>query len=281
MVAIYNAATNAVVERYAYTAYGVCQFLDASFGSLTASAYDWTALYTGRALDDESGLYYYRIRYYHSALGVFVGRDFAESDINPFRYCGNNPAGRVDPTGLFCDNLCSSEHASSDVKVDDVALKQANRKIRPEVEESLIHAVKGLLLLNSLKTLVEGAQGGAEAAGAGADAAYELFIHAAVDAIEKLLPVLEKGLAKTNGIRIWVHLDAKCCEYEWCCCWKRLNWQEPDNGGWVPCLAHGKDREFGFDFDAKNAIANAIPGCVRNAIREFKCPSGGRGGADL
>ena len=54
----------AVQERYAYTAYGVCQFLEASFGSITGSAYDWTVLYTGRALDPESGLYYYRWRYY-------------------------------------------------------------------------------------------------------------------------------------------------------------------------------------------------------------------------
>ena len=39
------------------------------------SAYDWTVLYTGRVLDDESGLYYYRMRCYHPALGVFVSRD--------------------------------------------------------------------------------------------------------------------------------------------------------------------------------------------------------------
>ena len=63
-------------ERYAYTAYGVVMPLNPDFSAAyMARAYDWTVLYTGRALDDESGLYYYRMRYYHPGLGVFVNRD--------------------------------------------------------------------------------------------------------------------------------------------------------------------------------------------------------------
>jgi RHS repeat-associated protein len=101
VVAICN-TSGTVQERYAYTAYGVCQFLNASFAAISGSAYDWTVLYTGRTLDDTSGLYYYRMRYYHAVLGVFVGRDPIGyfSARNRYGYSRNNPARFVDPFGL-------------------------------------------------------------------------------------------------------------------------------------------------------------------------------------
>ena len=52
--------TGAVQERYAYTPYGVCQFLSSLFVvQPDGSAFDWNVLYTGRTLDG-TGLYYYR-----------------------------------------------------------------------------------------------------------------------------------------------------------------------------------------------------------------------------
>jgi RHS repeat-associated protein len=103
MVALYNAAVSAVAERYAYSAYGVCSFLDANFNALTGSAYEWTVLYTGRELDAVTGLFYYRNRYYLALLGILVNRDpigFSGADVNLYRYVGNGPANRIDPRGL-------------------------------------------------------------------------------------------------------------------------------------------------------------------------------------
>ncbi len=102
VVAIYNASANAVAERFAYTAYGVVLALNPTDFSFpyTGTDYDWTVLYTGRALDDESGLYYYRMRYYHPVLGVFVSRDQTPADLSRYAYCGKNPVNYVDPTGL-------------------------------------------------------------------------------------------------------------------------------------------------------------------------------------
>jgi RHS repeat-associated protein len=101
MVALYNAALSAVAERYAYSAYGVCLFLDASFNLLSGgSAYDWTVLYTGRELDSAPGLYYYRRRFYLAMLGGFVNRDPVEADRNPYLYCENGPTNGMDPSGL-------------------------------------------------------------------------------------------------------------------------------------------------------------------------------------
>ena len=102
VVAAYNTSTSAVAERYAYSAYGVCLFLSATYGSLSGSAFDWTVLYTGRVLDDQSELYYYRMRYYHPGLGVFANRDpIPQNGGAQSRYCyvDGNPATHIDPTG--------------------------------------------------------------------------------------------------------------------------------------------------------------------------------------
>ncbi|MCP3884391.1 MAG: RHS repeat-associated core domain-containing protein, partial [Propionibacteriaceae bacterium] len=41
----------------------------------TTSSYDQSCLYTGRRLDSDTGLYFYRARYYHAGLGNFLSRD--------------------------------------------------------------------------------------------------------------------------------------------------------------------------------------------------------------
>ncbi len=120
VVALAN-TSGAVQERYAYSAYGTCQFLNASFASLTASVYDRNTLYTGRALDDESGLYYYRMRYYHAALGAFVSRDpiGLDTELNSYQYVSGGPANAFDPTGqveLRCCACCVDEIEITNVR---------------------------------------------------------------------------------------------------------------------------------------------------------------------
>jgi RHS repeat-associated protein len=59
--------------------------------------------YTGRELDSESGLYYYRARYYDSAVGKFISEDpigFNAGDSNLSRYVGNSSVNWEDPSGL-------------------------------------------------------------------------------------------------------------------------------------------------------------------------------------
>jgi RHS repeat-associated protein len=60
--------------------------------------------YTGREQDSETGLDYYRARYYDSANGRFISEDpirFAAGDTNIYRYVGNSPTNGTDPFGLF------------------------------------------------------------------------------------------------------------------------------------------------------------------------------------
>lgn len=59
-------------------------------------------IYTGREYDPETGLYYYRARYYHPDLGRFLSRDpllFDSGDANLYAYCRDNPLVNTDPGG--------------------------------------------------------------------------------------------------------------------------------------------------------------------------------------
>jgi len=60
--------------------------------------------YTGRRVDPETGLYYYRARYYSPRTGRFLQTDpvGTKDDLNLYAFVGNDPLNRVDPSGLGC-----------------------------------------------------------------------------------------------------------------------------------------------------------------------------------
>jgi RHS repeat-associated protein len=60
--------------------------------------------YTGRESDPETGLYYYRARYFDANVGRFISTDpigFEAGDSNLYRYVGNRSTLATDPTGEF------------------------------------------------------------------------------------------------------------------------------------------------------------------------------------
>jgi RHS repeat-associated protein len=60
--------------------------------------------YTGREQDDETGLDYYRARYYDAGNGRFISEDpigFEAGDTNLYRYVGNSPVNAIDPSGTI------------------------------------------------------------------------------------------------------------------------------------------------------------------------------------
>ncbi|MGB8112284.1 MAG: RHS repeat-associated core domain-containing protein, partial [Candidatus Sulfotelmatobacter sp.] len=75
-----------------------------SFGNLTASTGSVTNpfQYTGRDYDPETGLRYYRTRYFDPTVGRFISEDMAhfEGGSNFYRYVRNSPTRFVDPFGL-------------------------------------------------------------------------------------------------------------------------------------------------------------------------------------
>ena len=83
----------AVAATYSYDVFG-------GLRSQTGSVVN-PYTFTGREYDSESGLYYYRARYYDSELGRFLSPDpidFA-GGINFYTYVKNNPLTLIDPTG--------------------------------------------------------------------------------------------------------------------------------------------------------------------------------------
>ncbi|GIW95453.1 MAG: hypothetical protein KatS3mg110_3494 [Pirellulaceae bacterium] len=76
-----------------------------AFGRITSetnAAVDFLFAFTGRERDEESGLFYYRARYYDPAVGRFISEDplgFAAGDGNLARYVRNAPSALSDPLG--------------------------------------------------------------------------------------------------------------------------------------------------------------------------------------
>jgi RHS repeat-associated protein len=91
--AVTDLSTSADLARYEYDAFGVVVSESTSFDN----AYS----YTGRERD-QSGLYYYRSRYYLPEIGRFLSPDPAglRGGINAYAYVGSNPVNFIDPFGL-------------------------------------------------------------------------------------------------------------------------------------------------------------------------------------
>jgi RHS repeat-associated protein len=109
VTAVVDEATGAVVERYMYAAYGERTVLEPDWDPVqnNESAVANERLFTGSALDSETGLYSSRVRdTYHPTLGRWLERDPAGyvEGMNLYQYVSSNPANLTDPMGLCPDN---------------------------------------------------------------------------------------------------------------------------------------------------------------------------------
>lgn len=98
------------MERYVYTAYGQVTYLNASWGTIAASAYAWVYLFQGNRLDLFTHLYNARNRDYSATLGRWMQQDPAGfiNGLNRYGFVGDAPASQNDPLGLSWWNTFSS-----------------------------------------------------------------------------------------------------------------------------------------------------------------------------
>jgi RHS repeat-associated protein len=96
--------SGSVVERYVYDPYGKPSFLNASWTTLSGSAYAWIYLHQGGRYDTTSLLYNFRMRHYSPSLGRWVQIDplrHAAGDTNLYRFVRDNPIFYTDPSGAI------------------------------------------------------------------------------------------------------------------------------------------------------------------------------------
>ena len=99
-VAALTDGTGAVAERYRYDAYGDWTVADGGGGVLAASALRNGYGFTGRRRDGESGVWYFRCRYYTPRLGSFMQRDPLGLVAGYNLYAGTFVPFAVDPSGM-------------------------------------------------------------------------------------------------------------------------------------------------------------------------------------
>ena len=119
-------STGAVVRAYVYDAYGriVTQ----------TGALENPYTFTGREFDAESGLYFYRARYYDARTGRFTQEDpvagllAIPQTLNRYPYVANNPLNLTDPSGELFPPLCVAFGAGVSLGAEILSVALDDRK---------------------------------------------------------------------------------------------------------------------------------------------------------
>jgi RHS repeat-associated protein len=107
VVCLVDKLTGTVAESYRYDAYGNVRIFDSSQVESQTSQISNPWRFSGKQLDEETGLIYFTRRYYDPSVGRFITADpLGTTDgINMYGYAGGNPMMFVDPSGLLAKDV--------------------------------------------------------------------------------------------------------------------------------------------------------------------------------
>lgn len=96
-----------------------------AWGNLEVGADQPGYAFTGREWDPETGLYYYRARYYDPKIGRFISEDpiGLAGGINSYAYARNSPHNLTDPSGLI--TFVPADRRPGEVPASDADIKWA------------------------------------------------------------------------------------------------------------------------------------------------------------
>jgi len=105
-----------VKERYEYDPFGNLTILNETGEAIEKSSIGNPITYTGQRYDADTGLYYYKNRYYSPKMGRFLTKDpLGMIDVpNLYAYVVNDPINYIDPMGTQSAGDCPMSYVDCD-----------------------------------------------------------------------------------------------------------------------------------------------------------------------
>jgi RHS repeat-associated protein len=169
-----------------------------SFGNVvsqTSATVDSRYKFTGREFDADTGLHYYRARYFDAAAGRFIGEDpirFSGGDTNLHRYVNNNVISNRDPYGLEAQVTIAEHYTTSSVNeivfITEADTKQLEAESKQLKVEEMLKSQKA-----RKKTEIDGRSRGAKIGDAINDLLRNFFNHGQSQTYEEKLKDFHDG----------------------------------------------------------------------------------------